>query len=70
MTMHIQLLSDLHNEFSLFVPETLDADVVIMAVEYEVAGTRVVCSPRGYPCEEAGFNPGLILTLSSRGRVA
>ena len=33
------------------------------AVDYDVAGTRVVCNPRGYPGEETGFNPSLVLTL-------
>jgi Icc-related predicted phosphoesterase len=33
------------------------------AADYDVAGTRVVCNPRGYPGEKTGFNPGLILTL-------
>ncbi|MEH6498996.1 MAG: metallophosphoesterase [Pseudoalteromonas distincta] len=33
------------------------------AVDYEVAGTRVVCNPRGYPGEETGFNAHLVLTL-------
>jgi len=39
------------------------------AVDYEVAGTRVVCNPRGYPGEETGFNPGLVLTLPAPERV-
>lgn len=34
-----------------------------MAVDYDVAGTRVVCNPRGYPGEETGFHAGLVLTL-------
>ncbi|MBD9399105.1 metallophosphoesterase family protein [Pseudomonas sp. PDM11] len=34
-----------------------------VAADYEIAGTRVVCNPRGYPGEETGFNPGLVLTL-------
>ncbi|MBT8767332.1 metallophosphoesterase [Metapseudomonas boanensis] len=34
-----------------------------VAVDYDVAGTRVVCNPRGYPGEETGFNATLILTL-------
>lgn len=40
------------------------------AVDYDVAGTRVVCNPRGCPGEDTGFNPGLVLTLSARGQVA
>jgi Icc-related predicted phosphoesterase len=39
------------------------------AVDYDVAGTRVVCNPRGYPGEETGFNPGLVLALPARERV-
>lgn len=34
-----------------------------VAVDYEIAGTRVVCNPRGYPGEETGFDPELVLTL-------
>lgn len=34
-----------------------------LAVDYEVAGTRVVCNPRGYPGEETGFDAGLVITL-------
>ncbi len=33
------------------------------AVDYDVAGTRVVCNPRGYPGEGTGFDAGLVLTL-------
>ncbi|MHC5350492.1 metallophosphoesterase [Metapseudomonas furukawaii] len=33
------------------------------AADYEVAGTRVVCNPRGYPGERTGFDPGLVLNL-------
>ncbi|MNF99562.1 3',5'-cyclic adenosine monophosphate phosphodiesterase CpdA [compost metagenome] len=39
------------------------------AVDYDVAGTRVVCNPRGYPGEDTGFSPGLVLTLPARGQV-
>lgn len=33
------------------------------AVDYDVAGTRVVCNPRGYPGEETGFRADLIIEL-------
>lgn len=33
------------------------------AVDYDFEGTRVVCNPRGYPCEETGFDPSLVLTI-------
>lgn len=33
------------------------------AVDYEIDGTRVVCNPRGYPGEETGFDPRLVLTI-------
>lgn len=33
------------------------------AVDYDVAGTRVVCNPRGYPGEHTGFNPSLVIRL-------
>ncbi|MCY1375444.1 hypothetical protein D9M69_628590 [compost metagenome] len=36
---------------------------VHMAVDYDAAGTRVVCNPRGYPGEVTGFDPGLILEV-------
>ncbi|NWL79578.1 serine/threonine protein phosphatase [Pseudomonas taiwanensis] len=36
---------------------------VHMAVNYDVAGTRVVCNPRGYPGESTGFDAGLILEV-------
>lgn len=31
------------------------------AVDYDVAGTRVVSNPRGYPGEETGFCPDLVI---------
>ena len=33
------------------------------ALDYQIAGTRVACNPRGYPGEETGFDPALVLTL-------
>jgi Icc-related predicted phosphoesterase len=33
------------------------------AVDYDVAGTRVVCNPRGYPGEETDFDATLVLTV-------
>lgn len=33
------------------------------AVDYEVAGTRVVSNPRGYPGEETGFCPDLVIEV-------
>ncbi len=33
------------------------------AVDYEVAGTRVVSNPRGYPGEETGFGPDLVIEV-------
>lgn len=33
------------------------------AVDYDVAGTRVVCNPRGYPGEKTDFDASLLLTL-------
>lgn len=29
----------------------------------EISSTRVVCNPRGYPGEETGFNPDLVITV-------
>lgn len=34
--MRIHLLSDLHNEFRVFTPQALDADVVILAGDIDV----------------------------------
>lgn len=31
--------------------------------DYQVAGTRVACNPRGYPSERTGFDPGLVIRL-------
>lgn len=33
------------------------------ATDYEIAGTRVVSNPLGYPGEETGFNPELVIDL-------
>ena len=33
------------------------------AVDYDVAGTRVVCNPRGYPGEDTDFKPNLVLVV-------
>ncbi len=35
------------------------------AVDYEIAGTRVVCNPRGYPGEDTGFDSSLVLKIKS-----
>lgn len=34
-----------------------------VAVDYQIAGTRVVCNPRGYPGEDTGFDSGLVLEI-------
>lgn len=33
------------------------------AVDYEVNGVRVIANPRGYPGEDTGFNPELLIEL-------
>jgi hypothetical protein len=33
------------------------------AVDYEIAGTRIVSNPKGYPGEDCGFCPGLIVEI-------
>jgi predicted phosphodiesterase len=33
------------------------------AFDYTVRGTRVVCNPRGYPGEQTGFRPDLVVTV-------
>lgn len=33
------------------------------AVDYDVAGTREVCNPRGYPGEDTDFKPNLVLVV-------
>jgi hypothetical protein len=32
-------------------------------VDYEVAGTRVVSNQRGYPDQETGFDPALVVDI-------
>lgn len=34
-----------------------------VAVDYEMAGTRIVCNPRGYRGENTGFDPRMIVTV-------
>lgn len=41
------------------------------SLDYSVAGTRVICNPRGYcpsqrPCENGDFNPGLLVEVGAR----
>jgi Icc-related predicted phosphoesterase len=51
--------------------ETLIGDSVALwihghlhhAVDYTINGTRIMCNPRGYPGEETGFNPNLLITV-------
>ena len=33
------------------------------AADYQIEGTRVVCNPRGYPDEETGFDPSLVIEV-------
>jgi predicted phosphohydrolase len=33
------------------------------ACDYAVTGTRVVCNPRGYPGEDTGFDPSLVIEI-------
>jgi hypothetical protein len=33
------------------------------AVDYEIAGTRIVSNPKGYPGERCGFCPDLIVEI-------
>lgn len=33
------------------------------AADYQIADTRVVCNPRGYPGEETGFDSARVVTL-------
>ncbi|MFI8383262.1 metallophosphoesterase [Pseudomonas sp. NPDC079086] len=47
--MKIHLLSDLHNEFSRFVPEVLDADVVILAGDIDVKNRGVDWARQTFP---------------------
>lgn len=34
-----------------------------LAVHYTIKGTRIISNPRGYPREETGFNPDLLIDL-------
>ncbi len=63
--MKLHILSDVHTEFSEFDPPETDADVVVLACDYKIHGTRVVCNPRGYPTESShrGFQPELVVEL-------
>ncbi len=47
--MRIHLLSDLHNEFSLFQPQVLDADVVILAGDIDLKGRGVHWAREVFP---------------------
>jgi Icc-related predicted phosphoesterase len=38
--------------------------------DYQVGSTRVVCNPRGYPGENADFDPRFIVELEPRFRLA
>jgi predicted phosphodiesterase/phage tail protein X len=33
------------------------------AADYTINGTRIMCNPRGYPKEDTGFNPDLLITV-------
>ncbi|MGZ8944193.1 MAG: metallophosphoesterase [Methylococcaceae bacterium] len=33
------------------------------AVDYEINGTLIICNPRGYPGDEIGFNPDLLVEI-------
>lgn len=35
------------------------------SVDFEMAGTRVVSNQRGYPGEESGFQPSLVIDLEA-----
>lgn len=34
-----------------------------LCADYEIAGTRIVCNPRGYPSEDTGFDPRFVIDL-------
>jgi predicted phosphodiesterase len=48
--MRIHLLSDLHNEFRPFVPEAVDADVVILAGDIDVKARGVAWAKQAFSC--------------------
>lgn len=35
------------------------------AVDYMIGNSRVICNPRGYPGEETGFNPDLLISVGN-----
>ncbi len=39
-------------------------DIPHRAVDITLDGCRVVSNPRGYPGEQTGFDPGLVISLS------
>ncbi len=48
--MRIHLLSDLHNEFSRFEPEVLDADVVVLAGDIDLKARGVAWAEKTFSC--------------------
>ncbi len=48
--MRIHLLSDLHNEFETFVPEKVEADVVVLAGDIDVKGRGVAWALENFSC--------------------
>ncbi len=42
---------------------------VHLAVDYTINGTRVICNPRGYPREDTGFNPELLISVKNAENV-
>lgn len=54
----IHPLSDLHNEFDLYVPQVLDADVVLLAGDIDVKARGVKWASEAFPDSRVLYIPG------------
>lgn len=63
MSLRVRVLSDLHNEISLFAPPAADADVVILAGDIDVGTKGIACAAETFDCPVLGC-PGWGFALS------
>lgn len=54
----IHPLSDLHNEFDVYVPKVLDADVVLLVGDIDVKGRGVKWASEAFPNSQVLYTPG------------
>lgn len=57
-TMKLLVLSDLHNEISMFKPSPVDADVVILAGDISLGMRGIAWARQSWPSKEIVFVPG------------